>query len=110
MLRHPVLGANHAATRRAASRYLESNSDCMTSMARVRGAAARPLKAAAAQFPTSRVDPAALEKFRRAREARNCSFSLMTEELLQRVIWDEQGQLVGLLPADAQQETPLKSA
>lgn len=101
-----------SATRRAASRYMKPSLGLMWRMARVRGAAARPHRAAAAQFPTTRVDPDALAKFRRAREARNCSFSLLTEELLDRAIWDENGRLVGLAPDnDGQQEAlPLKSA
>jgi len=81
-------------------------------MARVKGAAVRPAKAAAAPFPNTRVDPDALAEFRRARDARNVSFSILTEELLRRAIYDEDGRLVGLRPADAplQQEMPLKTA
>ncbi|NAZ84578.1 hypothetical protein [Kineococcus indalonis] len=61
------------------------------------------------------MDPEALAKFRRAREARNCSFSLLTEELLARAIYDEHGHLVGLHPAQPpadpkQEELDLKSA
>lgn len=85
----------------------------MIAMARLRGAAARPQGSATAAFPTSRVAPEALEKFRRARAARNVSYSMLTEELLARAIWDESGRLVGLAPAEEgpeQEALPLKSA
>jgi len=81
-------------------------------MARVKGAAVRPKRAAAAPFPKTQVDPGNLAEFRRARDARNVSFSILTDELLGRAIYDEDGRLVGLRPADAplQQEMPLKTA
>jgi len=81
-------------------------------MARVRGAAARPKRAAAAPFPKTQVDPDNLAEFRRARDARNCSFSILADEWLSRAIYDEDGRLVGLRPDDAplQQEMPLKTA
>jgi len=81
-------------------------------MARVKGAAVRPIRAAAAPFPKTQVDPGNLAEFRRARDARKCSFSILTDELLSRAIYDEDGRLVGLRPDDApsQQEMPLKTA
>lgn len=91
---------------------MTSSTGWILDMARVRGAAARPSKAAAAPFPKTQVDPDALAKFRRARDARNCSFSILTEELLRRAIWNENGELIGLRPNDepVQQEMPLKTA
>jgi hypothetical protein len=99
-------------TRRATSTRLAPKTDWIVRMARVKGAAVRPAKAAAAPFPNTRVDPDALAEFRRARDARNVSFSILTEELLRRAIWNADGELVGLRPADVplQEELHLKSA
>lgn len=81
-------------------------------MARVKGATARTHGSAAAPFPKSQVDPDVLAEFRRARDARKCSFSILTEELLSRAIYDTDGRLVGLRPDSEpqQQEMPLKTA
>jgi hypothetical protein len=84
----------------------------MEPMASTPGPKRRPRTGESTLLPKTRVHPDAEAKLRAASQKRNASLALLTDELLRRAIWDEAGQLVGLLPADTyvQQEMPLKSA
>ncbi|WP_146099674.1 hypothetical protein [Kineococcus xinjiangensis] len=65
----------------------------------------------AVRFPTTRLHPANVEKMQRARSARNTSMAALMDDVLARLIFDDEGNLVGVRPdITDQQELPLQTA